>query len=75
VNIKTRKNYQIFEGRVYGTIAHEGIGANGFGYDPIFKPLGYDQTFGELDDSIKSKMSHRAKAMMLFVEWMNGHSV
>ncbi len=67
--------YQLFEGRVYGNLAYEGRGANGFGYDPIFKPLGYDQTFGELNDSIKSRISHRAKAMNLFVEWMNEHSV
>ena len=64
--------YQLFEGRVYGTLEHESRGTHGFGYDPILKPLGYDQTFGELDDSIKAKMSHRAKAMGLFVEWMYG---
>jgi len=64
------KKYQLFEGKLYGTLVHESSGTNGFGYDPIFKPLGYDQTFGELDESIKANISHRSKAMKLFVNGM-----
>ncbi len=56
-----------FEGRVYGTLVAEPRGEKGFGYDPIFVPDGESKTFAELDASIKSSMSHRAKAMeMMF---------
>jgi XTP/dITP diphosphohydrolase len=46
-----------------GTIANEARGTNGFGYDPIFIPNGYDKTFGELSDEVKSSISHRALAI------------
>jgi XTP/dITP diphosphohydrolase len=45
-----------------GSIAHRPRGANGFGYDPIFIPEGYDLTFGELTDDVKREISHRARA-------------
>ena len=45
-----------------GTIASGPRGANGFGYDPIFIPDGYDRTFGELSDEVKEEISHRARA-------------
>lgn len=54
----------------YGTVASEPKGLNGFGYDPIFIPEGYDMTFGELDQSIKSSISHRAKASKKFIKWL-----
>ena len=50
------------EERVYGTIAYDIRGSNGFGYDPFFIPDGYTQTFGELSPEIKNEISHRAKA-------------
>ena len=50
---------------MYGTALTETIGEGGFGYDPMFVPLGYDKTLGELDDEIKKKLSHRAKALSL----------
>ena len=56
-----------FEGLCEGTIRKETTGAGGFGYDPIFQPTGYDKTFGELPAEIKNKISHRAKAMSLFL--------
>lgn len=46
-----------------GTIAHAPRGTNGFGYDPVFVPIGYEQTFGELSIEIKEKISHRARAL------------
>ena len=52
-----------FEGRCDGRIAYEPKGSGGFGYDPLFIPDGYDRTFGEIDPDIKSRISHRAKAL------------
>jgi XTP/dITP diphosphohydrolase len=52
-----------FEGRCEGRIAHNARGTAGFGYDPIFIPDGYDQTFAELGLAVKGKISHRARAM------------
>lgn len=51
-----------FEGIVNGVISLEEKGDNGFGYDPIFQPEGYNNTFAELGDDIKNKVSHRALA-------------
>ncbi len=53
----------VAEGRCYGHILTEEKGNNGFGYDPIFRPLGYDMTFAELGSEEKNKISHRAKAL------------
>jgi len=55
--------YHYFEGICNGHIAETPRGSKGFGYDPAFIPEGYDQTFGELDEAIKYRISHRAKAM------------
>ena len=51
-----------FEGRVAGTITWPARGDRGFGYDPIFTPLGHEKTFGEMDPDQKHAMSHRADA-------------
>jgi XTP/dITP diphosphohydrolase len=53
---------ELFEGWVDGEIIHEKRGNRGFGYDPIFRPLGYDITFGEMDPDHKRAISHRAVA-------------
>ena len=52
-----------FEGLVEGAIVDPTRGRNGFGYDPIFVPEGFDRTFAELPAEIKNKISHRAKAI------------
>ncbi|MFA6149846.1 MAG: RdgB/HAM1 family non-canonical purine NTP pyrophosphatase [Chitinophagaceae bacterium] len=52
-----------FEGTCHGTLIDESRGSNGFGYDPIFIPNGYSETFGELSSEIKRSISHRAQAM------------
>lgn len=54
---------QQFEGIVRGEILRETRGSSGFGYDPIFKPEGYEETFAELGNEIKNKISHRARAV------------
>ena len=46
-----------------GHIRHDPVGASGFGYDPVFVPDGYNQTFAELGEKIKNRISHRAKAL------------
>ena len=52
-----------FEGSVQGKIIEERRGSTGFGYDPIFVPDGYNETFAELGNEIKNKISHRAEAV------------
>ncbi|MDX2195190.1 MAG: RdgB/HAM1 family non-canonical purine NTP pyrophosphatase [Cytophagales bacterium] len=59
-----------FEGKIFGTITNEKVGTNGFGYDPIFVPEGYNITFAEMDASIKNTISHRAIAMNKFKDYM-----
>ena len=56
-----------FEGVCEGAIRKQPVGTGGFGYDPIFQPEDYDKTFGELPSELKNKISHRAKAMALFI--------
>ena len=53
----------LFEGIINGKITNSKQGSAGFGYDPIFMPEGYNETFAELGNNIKNKMSHRALAI------------
>ena len=59
---------QFFEGVINGQIIRERRGDSGFGYDPVFIPDGYDQTFAELGANIKNKISHRALATQKLAE-------
>ena len=52
-------------GFMWGEVIDKEIGDRGFGYDPLFIPKGFDKTLGELDENIKAKISHRAKALNL----------
>jgi XTP/dITP diphosphohydrolase len=52
-----------FEGAVEGTIVRAPRGSSGFGYDPVFQPIGYDKTFAELSATEKNAISHRANAI------------
>lgn len=58
------------EGICPGRIASQPSGNNGFGYDPIFIPDGFDQTFGELTDAEKHSISHRGRAVNEFIRQM-----
>ena len=58
------------EGECRGSIASGPRGVNGFGYDPIFIPDGYEQTFGELGDDVKRGISHRARAAELIIRYL-----
>ena len=60
-----------FEGIVNGTIIRERRGGEGFGYDPIFQPEGYNETFAELGNDIKNTISHRARAVAKLAEYLN----
>jgi XTP/dITP diphosphohydrolase len=57
------------EGTCAGRIAFAAQGANGFGYDPIFIPDGFEQTFGELSSTVKAKISHRARAIAKIIRF------
>ncbi|MDD5399585.1 MAG: RdgB/HAM1 family non-canonical purine NTP pyrophosphatase [Sulfurimonas sp.] len=63
IAIVTKKGEYTVHGWMYGTAISEAVGDGGFGYDPMFIPLGYDKTLGQLDNEIKKKLSHRAKAL------------
>ena len=60
-----------FEGIVSGTIAESPRGEAGFGYDPVFVPKGYQQTFAELPADLKNKISHRANAIEKLLHFLN----
>lgn len=59
-----------FEGRCEGRIADSPKGNGGFGYDPIFIPNGFEETFGELEPNVKLSISHRTRALQEMVQWL-----
>jgi len=59
---------EVFEGRVQGNLVWPPRGTLGFGYDPVFQPIGFAETFAELDPAQKQAMSHRADAFRKLVE-------
>jgi XTP/dITP diphosphohydrolase len=63
---------ETFDGRVDGTLVWPPRGDKGFGYDPMFVPVGHDQTFGELEPLAKHQMSHRADAFRKLLAALNG---
>ncbi|MCX8523707.1 RdgB/HAM1 family non-canonical purine NTP pyrophosphatase [Chryseobacterium formosus] len=82
-NIENRKAYFItvlcyydengakyFDGRAHGNLLKENKGHQGFGYDPIFVPEGYEMTFAEMNPEDKNKISHRKQALDLFLEFL-----
>lgn len=65
----------LFEGIVEGEITTEKRGEKGFGYDPVFKPNGYDGTFAELGVDVKNQISHRALAVQKLVKYLAGFAL
>ncbi|MGF1559405.1 MAG: non-canonical purine NTP diphosphatase [Flavobacteriaceae bacterium] len=65
LNLENRKI--LFEGLVEGEIIEERKGTEGFGYDPIFRPEGHDQTFAELSLSVKNEIGHRGRAIQKLI--------
>ena len=62
----------VAEGRCEGRISNAARGENGFGYDPIFIPQGFESTFGELSSQVKDRISHRAQALANAREFLSG---
>jgi len=61
-----------FEGVVSGKILKEKIGKDGFGYDPIFRPIGYKESFAEMSIAQKNEISHRGLAVKKLVKFLAG---
>jgi XTP/dITP diphosphohydrolase len=68
LNLKGKQ--YLFTGIATGEIINEKIGIEGFGYDPIFKPTGYNETFAQLSLGIKNEISHRGKATQKLIEFL-----
>ncbi len=65
IAIVSKYGEYVVHGWMHGDVLVEPRGVKGFGYDPVFVPSGYTQTLGELDDDLKSEISHRGKALGL----------
>ena len=65
IAIASKYGVQCVHGWMYGEVITTPRGNNGFGYDPIFIPEGYNKTLGELDSNVKKELSHRSKALKL----------
>ncbi len=64
-------NIRYFEGIIHGKILESPIGHEGFGYDPVFQPEGYNKTFAEMTLHEKNKISHRAIAINKLIDYLN----
>lgn len=68
-----RVQTQLFEGTCEGRIGWEARGSNGFGYDPLFVPAGFELTFAQLGDTVKNRISHRARALAALRAYWQQH--
>lgn len=64
---------ELFEGACEGRIEFAPRGEGGFGYDPLFVPVGYEESFAELGEDVKNRISHRAKALAKLRKWLQSH--
>jgi XTP/dITP diphosphohydrolase len=62
-----------FDGSLEGRLLEAPRGESGFGYDPLFVPVGFDETFAELGAAVKNQCSHRARAMAQVIDWLRAH--
>nr|WP_297916869.1 non-canonical purine NTP diphosphatase [uncultured Allomuricauda sp.] len=74
VHLNFKGSSFVFEGSVHGEITTEKMGSGGFGYDPIFKPDGYAETFGQLSPAIKNHISHRSEAIQKLISFLKNPS-
>jgi XTP/dITP diphosphohydrolase len=72
VAIGPRGEEQVFEGVCAGRLIVTPQGGAGFGYDPLFTPESYDQSFAQLGDAVKNTISHRARAWLQLADWVRG---
>lgn len=71
IALSINNNIDTFTGICKGNITKTKHGKNGFGYDPVFKPIGYKQTFADMDLALKNKIGHRGKAVSLLIDFLN----
>lgn len=71
IALNLNKEHYLFTGLAKGAITIKKAGNFGFGYDPIFQPENYSETFAELSSAIKNKISHRAKATQQLIDFLN----
>jgi XTP/dITP diphosphohydrolase len=75
ISLIYNNNKYVFEGIVKGKILHDKRGEEGFGYDPIFQPDGYNQTFAEMPLNIKNKISHRSRAIRKLAIFLSKNTI
>lgn len=70
VALVAKGSEQLFEGKVEGDILYAPQGSNGFGYDPVFRPDGFTESYAELSSEQKNSISHRARAVSAFISFL-----
>ncbi len=73
ISLNINDNKFLFEGICKGEISTSKQGEKGFGYDPIFKPKGFNQSFAEMTSKEKNKISHRGIAIQKLVEFLSNY--
>lgn len=71
IALNLNRKQHLFTGIAKGNVTLQKTGSHGFGYDPIFQPENYTETFAELASEIKNKISHRAKATNQLIDFLN----
>lgn len=71
ITLNLKGKQYLFTGIVKGNITKEKIGTNGFGYDPVFQPENFNETFAQLPLEIKNKIGHRGKAVKQLIDFLN----